>query len=96
MALDLEKMSNQLDEALKSETKESIDEFFARERKFQRFTFSFHSDWDSFILWKPMNWRNFRFINLYIEHNCYSSWLELDFSLLGLNFDFNIWRKPNA
>ncbi len=56
-----------------------------------RFSISFYSDWDSFSF-APMNWRDFTFIFLRVETNSYSNILEIEFSLLGLNLRFNIWR----
>lgn len=55
--------------------------------------FYFHHDWDSFMFWKPLNWRNFTIIHLSIETNDYSKYLELEFGILGLNFNFDIYRK---
>ena len=58
----------------------------------KRFSFGFYSDWDSFIFWKPMNWRNFTFIHFYVEISC-ARILELDFAILGLHFNFDWFRK---
>lgn len=62
-------------------------------RPFKRFSVSFSSDWDSFIFWKSMNWRNFTLITLYFETNSYSHWLEIDAAFLGIHFSFNIHRR---
>ena len=71
-----------------------IEEYFAKGFKFKhRFGFSFYHDWDSFIFWHRVNWRNFTFIYLYLETNNYSKWLEFNFALLGLHFSFDIYRK---
>lgn len=39
-----------------------------------------------------MNWRNFHIISLAFETNPYK-WIDIDFSLLGLNFTFIIFKR---
>lgn len=56
------------------------------------FGFDFYSQWDSFKFWEKMNWRDFTVINLRFETNSYSKYLELEIAILGLNFNFDIYR----
>ena len=58
----------------------------------QRFHFSIYSQWSSFIFWRPVNWRDFTFIDLTFETNSYH-WLEIDFALLGIKISFTIYKK---
>ena len=78
------------------EIKESIKQFIEAGRNPDKYSFSFHSDWDSFSL-KPMNWRDFEFIDFSfirfrVETNCYSRYFEFNFALLGFHFDFDFYR----
>lgn len=57
----------------------------------KKFVFTFYSDWDSFIFWKPMNWRSFTFAHLYVEFNDYK-WIEFDVTLLGCHFCIDWFR----
>jgi hypothetical protein len=41
------------------------------------------SDWDSFIFWKPYNWRDFTVINISGEIGVYTS--ELHLAILGFH-----------
>ena len=50
-----------------------------------------HQDWDSFIFWKPYNWRDFTFIHFSVEVN-EGKFLELSIALLGFHFDLDWWR----
>ena len=50
---------------------------------------NFGHDWDSFIFWHGMNWRNFTFIDLTFELQA-SEQLTIYFSLLGINTELNI------
>ena len=60
---------------------------------FDKISIQFGSDWNSFIFWKPMNWRNFTIFHLSFETNCYSRYFELSITILGLHLTFNIWRE---
>lgn len=62
-----------------------------RDRSEKKLVFTFYSDWDSFLFWKPMNWRGFTFIYLYIEFNEYK-WIELDITILGFHFSLDWFR----
>ena len=56
---------------------------------------NFYHDWDSFIFWgkSEINWRNFTLIELTVETNPYSVYLEIHFAILGVHVDFDWWRK---
>jgi hypothetical protein len=66
------------------------------EWEWKRFTFYIYNDYNSFYFGKKytISWRNFTFIKLDAETNCYSTILEINFAILGLHFNFHWWRKP--
>lgn len=75
--------------------KETSHEDFMKqwtEREFKPFSFDFYSDWDSFIFWQPMNWRDFCWCYLNTEIGS-TKWLEFSIALLGFHFNFNWFRK---
>ena len=47
--------------------------------------FSFYHDWDSFIFWRHMNWRDFTFIHLSFETGP-NRWYDVQIAFLGLHF----------
>ena len=51
---------------------------------------SFYHDWDSFIFWHGMNWRNFSFISLSFELMPHNE-LTIRFALIG--FHFEVWIR---
>lgn len=58
-------------------------------------TLDFYHDWDSFSL-APMRWRDFTFIQIAIETNGYSKYLEITIAILGLHFCLSIFRDLTA
>jgi len=73
--------------------KKEICDRCGKETYSSQLDFRFYHEWDSFIFWKPYNWRNFTVIHLSFETNNYSKYLEFDFAILGLHFGFDIYRK---
>ena len=55
----------------------------------------FRHDWDGFMFWQPMNWRNFTWFKIYTETNNYSKYLELSIAILGFHFELD-WFRPHG
>ena len=53
--------------------------------------FNFHHDWDSFIFWRRMNWRDFTFIHLSFETGP-NRWYDIQIAFLGLHIGSQ-WLK---
>lgn len=54
---------------------------------------SIYHDWDSFIFWQPMNWRDFTVIALSGEVSP-NRWYEIHFAILGFHFWSQWLRQP--
>lgn len=56
---------------------------------------SFDHDWDSFIFWQPISWRNFTFIEIEYEYTEYSVSHELNLALLGFHLQIRYYKDHN-
>lgn len=54
--------------------------------------FEFYTNWSS-LLFKPMNWREFTFIDLSIERTYYTNSFEIHLAIIGLHLNINIYFK---
>lgn len=50
-------------------------------------------DWDSWIFWQKMNWRNFTWIYLNTEIMTPFKYVEISAALLGFHLEIDIFRK---
>ena len=82
-----------LNQTITNNMETEIQKFLNTPREYKALWFEWICQWDSFIFWHKMNWRNLTFINLTIETNCYSKYFELEFIILGLGFTFD-WHRP--
>lgn len=53
--------------------------------------FTFYHDWNSFIFWEPMNWRDFTLIHIGGEVGP-NRWYEFHIALFGFHF-YSQWLK---
>ena len=73
-------------------SEQSVYEEIKNYKETRRFYFHVYSQWSSFIFWRPVNWRDFTFINLTLETNP-QMWIDIGFALLGVKISFTIFKK---
>ena len=88
----------QIEQLIKEENQRFEDEFynsFKIEYRPSKIEINFHHDWDSFMFWQPMNWRNFTWFKIHTETNNYSKYFELHITVLGFHFELD-WFRPHG
>jgi len=85
----------QIEKLIREETDRWEDEFndLIIDYKPSRWSIGVYHDWDSFMFWQPMNWRNFTWFELSTETNSYLKYLELRFAILGFHIEID-WYRP--